>query len=543
MTFLEAQYAGTHSDQEIDLQVEPCHSDMLKRECSFEGSLICLSLNQPNVKEIDISTFEDIYPIIYFKACDTTAPGNTCAPQEEIEETLKNSWFTFFTMDLSIDPNKYDDPISKKWRIDWFTVAPDMGKVIDLYLKHVEFITDNGWILDEDKSRHFIMPDKLNNDIGDFAINNGAFVTFDLATQGRTTIYKRSYPKLQDVLANVVGLVNTIVVLCGVFAGRFFEFKMYEGIINDAFILKMKPEDTGPISRRRIAPSLIVTDISRDNDTTSSAIKTEQNLCAPTQPQRERVQSRPIQANIELIDLERPNNSFINKRSIPPNSDLQAIEEVLTPRPDSNYTIPMTPQFTFPEGPKDSSMMIQLDETMQHEQKPGGIDEEEMRRDLPPLIHDRSVELNTTMLRLNLLRRSDQLRRTILDLPVQKVKVGYFQWVSSLWKEREDVNYVERARDIIEDQLDILSIFKKLKEIDKLKYLLLTKEQKILFDNLHKPILYASKSEMTPPVEEWAISYHGKRDLLEDAYGAIKDKLNKTAVDEKILLLYETSLY
>jgi len=57
-----------------------------------------------------------------------------------------------------------------------------------------------------------------------------------------------------------------------------------------------------------------------------------------------------------------------------------------------------------------------------------------------------------------------------------------------LFKKHSKAETVEICAQKIDAELDVLTLYKKLTEIDKLKYLLLTTDQQILFDHLHKPL-------------------------------------------------------
>lgn len=59
---------------------------------------------------------------------------------------------------------------------------------------------------------------------------------------------------------------------------------------------------------------------------------------------------------------------------------------------------------------------------------------------------------------------------------------------SSLCKTRENL-LLQKAQDMVEDEIDIPSILKTLKQVDKLKELFLSREQQILFNFFPKPVV------------------------------------------------------
>jgi hypothetical protein len=73
---------------------------------------------------------------------------------------------------------------------------------------------------------------------------------------------------------------------------------------------------------------------------------------------------------------------------------------------------------------------------------------------------------------------------------------------------------------------------KKFIQLERLAYLLLTKEQKILFDNLPRPQL---TSNITT-------SYEGQKELIPKAIQGIINKEELDLVDLKLLEVYESNI-
>jgi len=100
----------------------------------------------------------------------------------------------------------------------------------------------------------------------------------------------------------------------------------------------------------------------------------------------------------------------------------------------------------------------------------------------------------------------------------------------------------------IDERLDIFNVLKKLRELDKLKFLLIENEQLILFEGLPKPELSTENqtkmedSGSIAPVklkDAKFITEGIKADLITDAYHRTVLKSDKNKLDRKLLSIYE----
>jgi len=122
---------------------------------------------------------------------------------------------------------------------------------------------------------------------------------------------------------------------------------------------------------------------------------------------------------------------------------------------------------------------------------------------------------------------------------------GYF-WRSKSVKEKFQLLHEGMRR--IEERLDIFNVFKKFREVDKLKLLLLEHEQLVLFDTLPKPELVLNPDRPIDAKTSKSISHlretrfiaeKRRHDLIMLAYENSKNKHDKTLIDERLLQLYD----
>jgi len=122
---------------------------------------------------------------------------------------------------------------------------------------------------------------------------------------------------------------------------------------------------------------------------------------------------------------------------------------------------------------------------------------------------------------------------------------GYFWRTSSV---KEKFQLLNEGIRRIEERLDIFNVFKKFREVDKLKLLLLEHEQLVLFDTLPKPELALNPDRPVDAKTSKSISHlresrfiaeKRRNDLIMLAYENSKNKHDKTLIDERLLQLYD----
>jgi len=102
----------------------------------------------------------------------------------------------------------------------------------------------------------------------------------------------------------------------------------------------------------------------------------------------------------------------------------------------------------------------------------------------------------------------------------------------------------------IEERLDIFKVFKKFREVDKLRLLMFESEQLVLFDSLPKPELALKEGEEGNEIEKKRksvehlreskfISDKRRNDLIALSYENLKKKYEKSMIDDRLLDIYD----
>ena len=183
---------------------------------------------------------EELYYLNYeLNFCEnTTENNNHCLPQEEIFQYFleKDRYLSFFINDVNIDAsNAISRPFTSKMSTIYFIVDIKLRKSYEVFLKQTNLITTEGFLIQEEKIESTFQLDSINKDLNTF--NSGSynvgFVTF-LSSDLQTDI-KRKYSDLQEAFSNMSGILNCILALGFILSNIENNFRTVRVLTNNLF--------------------------------------------------------------------------------------------------------------------------------------------------------------------------------------------------------------------------------------------------------------------------------------------------------------------
>lgn len=135
----------------------------------------------------------------------------------------------------------------------------------------------------------------------------------------------------------------------------------------------------------------------------------------------------------------------------------------------------------------------------------------------------------------------------------EKIKFTFWDYIKSYFWKSDSLNkklaILKEGKKRIDERLDIFNVLKKLREVDKLKVLMLENEQLVLFDSLPKPHLKVKQSKPSLRARQsFAHTYlreskfimeRSKNELIALSYESLKNKDDKTGIDEKLVDIFD----
>jgi len=141
-----------------------------------------------------------------------------------------NFYLTFFTENL-VDSSNYENPISTSRGIMVNKAESVIGKKVNIELQKIIYETDSGWLTSSISTEVTAAVGKQDLDTGKDPSVGGEFSVL-LTLTGRQVKYQRSYMKIQELLANITGLISTIMTIVLILNTPYATHKYYENITN-----------------------------------------------------------------------------------------------------------------------------------------------------------------------------------------------------------------------------------------------------------------------------------------------------------------------
>jgi len=103
----------------------------------------------------------------------------------------------------------------------------------------------------------------------------------------------------------------------------------------------------------------------------------------------------------------------------------------------------------------------------------------------------------------------------------------------------------ERAQEVFENEIDIVKILQKLQDIEKLKHLLLSDQQIVLFNLMEKPMIFlpenirSSRKSLLMELSQQKISMKSQMNEAFSYYQELENKDISDPIDKKLFVMVE----
>jgi len=147
----------------------------------------------------------------FVRPCTNGTNNITCKSQEDIDLLLVNGCFGSYLSTGVVDPGNYETPIQYTPMNFYTRVSSETYVFYELDLQHLEIQTDSGILLED---IHSLTGIAQTNQKSSFSLDPQD-VIFELWIRLDTIkkVYTRKYDKIQNVLANVGGVFNVLMLV------------------------------------------------------------------------------------------------------------------------------------------------------------------------------------------------------------------------------------------------------------------------------------------------------------------------------------------
>ena len=105
-------------------------------------------------------------------------------------------------------------PVKENWRLQAVQSAA-IPRLVDLYLKKLIFISDNGLVFSNETYDYGFMKERSEGS-SDYVMVDSPLISINLFSSKNNQKSKRQYQKFGDLLANIGGVINFLMI-CGYF--------------------------------------------------------------------------------------------------------------------------------------------------------------------------------------------------------------------------------------------------------------------------------------------------------------------------------------
>lgn len=182
----------------------------------------------------------NFYITFYINKCvNSTVPGSPiCKPKEEIERKLDTAFLSYNYMDFKINNNNITTAAQRYLRTDSLIVSSTIYKRFMIKFKQIDYKTDYGYVFTDYQTDNFYTIEPFYENVDNRVVLRypGNFCSMTLSVSSNIDLYVRFYTKLQDVMANIGGVLQGIlfisVLICHYFSQKLFYASLANEVIN-----------------------------------------------------------------------------------------------------------------------------------------------------------------------------------------------------------------------------------------------------------------------------------------------------------------------
>lgn len=152
---------------------------------------------------------EDFLNLLVYEIhfCDSNI--KECMPKDYMKSFVKGKYLNLYFMDQIVDPTNFDNPIKLFSRNIYMLLDSLLYKEMELFFRTIEIDSDIGFFIEEKSFITSFQYDRFTVDSKSLDDEeNPLLASIWVYSTSKKITYKRSYIKVQDIAANVGGIVK-----------------------------------------------------------------------------------------------------------------------------------------------------------------------------------------------------------------------------------------------------------------------------------------------------------------------------------------------
>ena len=199
----------------------------------------CISNDQNEEPYLKEHWGNNDFSMIQIKFVDCDNKTGNCASEEEVYDFLHSADLSFYMIDNLVSTKNYKNPFSKVIKEQTFKVSDSYKVSVIQYLRHIRIESDDGLLFTTNHSKSSFVLGEFTHDIV-FERDSSTFLTLSIELDNTFQKYQRKYYKLQDLAAQVGGVVNACFVIASLILKIYEKNSYFEYLINNFFEVRLE---------------------------------------------------------------------------------------------------------------------------------------------------------------------------------------------------------------------------------------------------------------------------------------------------------------
>ena len=235
-----SQYLKNKKTREFELKelyslpIVNCNASLIYDNGHFWKTFNLIRLNSPVINNSLIGGFWDDEKVAYIDiSLYSCEEGNTnpftnekCGSNEEKTQYYINNniFFNMYYQETIVNPENYLSGLKKKISSKYYLVDNKVFKYTNTFVKEVLMTSDFGWLISQislEKSYSVSKIDYDTNLIDPYLRNNKLLIQTFIYYERESDHYKREFPKIQTVAAQVGGILKVAMMIAGIIVKSF----------------------------------------------------------------------------------------------------------------------------------------------------------------------------------------------------------------------------------------------------------------------------------------------------------------------------------
>lgn len=490
----------------------------------------CLDENYFSVAGGISENIGQTFQIHLYLCKNSTENNNSCKSIEEMKAffTMKN--LNLIYTNTFIQPKNYNSPMKTKLTSRLYKLDGNLNKLINIAFQKVSLINDENYYFSFQNSYDNFQFEKENIEIGSFTSLDAPFTSIVFTSSNSYYTIIRSYQSLFEAIAAVGGLLSSLLLIGRIICHTDKLIFMTTILMNFLYIFQQNPimdkeeNEKNILTNEKTKQKITLLDKIESNEEKQND-KNKNEIIKTTKNNRFEQKKSRKHSGRKFLELSPP-ITLNDKTGNPKINFIKIGEKILN---------------------EDNSFL--LNEDLHSERSKHSHTKSDPIIGITKVKVEKSPDVDAKQRKAQIKKPTNKELESFNSFIQEseskfQLNFSFFDFFRLLLKKicRMKKNFKEQlfsqAQQTFDKEVDLVSILQNLQDIEKLKYLLLSEKQKVLFDSLQKPMIFIEDNErINTNLNLLSPQRKKEKNYMEKAYQYYKElqkQKNPSELDSKL---------